>query len=121
MDLNEHFRINRLFMEYNEECFLEHTHPLIEVFFLMNASLKMICFLYFSIFKMSQNKCLLYYFIHKHTKLHILVENFRLSLSLAEPSSIILDLKAVSATFNVNLISFSFRIRKFLLRATYNF
>ena len=51
MDLNEHFRINRLFMEYNEECFLEHTHPLIEVFFLMNASLKMICFLYFSIFQ----------------------------------------------------------------------
>ena len=50
MDLNEHFGRNRLFMEYNEECFLEHTHPQIEVFFLMNASLKMICFRDQSIF-----------------------------------------------------------------------
>ena len=51
MDLNEHFGRNRLFMEYNEECFLEHTHPQIEVFFLMNASLKMICFRDQSIFQ----------------------------------------------------------------------
>ena len=51
MDLNEHFGRNRLFMEYNEECFLEHTHPQIEVFFLMNAFLKIICFRDQSIFQ----------------------------------------------------------------------
>ena len=98
MDLNEHFGRNRLFMEYNEECFLEHTHPQIEVFFLMNASLKMICFRDQSIFEMSHNKCLFYY-NHKFTKLwlkivnrhiacHFKLKNVYICDSISNPTSV---------------------------------
>ena len=40
MNLNENFGRNRLFMEYNEEYFLEHTHPQIEVFFINECFFK---------------------------------------------------------------------------------
>ena len=40
MDLNEDFGRHRLFMEYNEECFLEYTHSQIEVFFINECFFK---------------------------------------------------------------------------------